>query len=53
MNQISTRQHLVPGFLDLSEDEITQRRTRLDPWTIFTALVLIAGSVALVLAIRG
>jgi hypothetical protein len=53
MNAISTRQHLVPGFLDGSEDEISApRSSRLDFLTVFTGVVVALGLVALFFATR-
>ena len=43
MNRISTRQHLVPGLLDLDEDELQEKRSPLrDPWVVFTGLAVSA-----------
>ena len=42
MHRISTRQHLVPGLLDLAEEDLAPRE-RFDPWMLFTAAVLLAG----------
>jgi len=36
-HKISARQHLVPGLLDLSEDELSPERTGIDGWTLFAA----------------
>jgi hypothetical protein len=53
MNAISTRQHLVPGFLDGSEDEIAAPRSpRLDFLTVFTGVIVALSVVALFLATR-
>ena len=47
MNRISTRQHLVPGLVDLSEDELSSKPA-LDPWVFFTAAVVAIGTALLV-----
>lgn len=47
---ISTRQHLVPGLLDLSEDDLQERK--LDPWIVFAGAVVSIGSVALFFVLR-
>jgi hypothetical protein len=55
MRSLSARQHLVPGFLDLSEDELAEE-TR-DPMTILasvaTAILVGLGATLLLLAVRG
>lgn len=42
-NKISARQHLVPGLLDCSEDELSPQTTGIDRWTILTAFLVAAG----------
>jgi hypothetical protein len=40
MSSISGRQHLVPGLLDLSEDEIAPETRRIDPYFVLTGVVV-------------
>lgn len=52
--RISARQHLVPGLIDASEDELTTaERTGIDLWTVFTAFVFAVGLGLLVWGTRG
>jgi hypothetical protein len=41
--KISTRQHLVPGLLDFSEEELSPARTGIDLWTVLAALIVAVG----------
>jgi hypothetical protein len=43
MTQISARQHLVPGLIEGSEDELSPQSTGVDAWTIFAAFVVALG----------
>lgn len=53
-HKISTRQHLVPGLIDASEDELTgAEKTGVDAWTVFTAFVFAVGIGLLVWGTRG
>jgi len=49
---ISGRQHLVPGLLDLSEDEIAPASSRFDLLTFATAIAVALGLLALFVALR-
>jgi len=55
MKFFSTRQHLVPGFLDASEDELAEKKR--DPWIIIAVLVsgtaIAIGAALLFFASRG
>ncbi|HZU95858.1 MAG TPA: hypothetical protein VFF73_04060 [Planctomycetota bacterium] len=49
---ISGRQHLVPGLLDLSEDEIAPSGSRFDLLTFATAVAVALGLLALFVVLR-
>jgi len=48
MDRISARQPLVPGLVDLTDDELSPRKSGIDAWTIFAAFVVTLGLALLV-----